>query len=86
MEREAALTNEIREWQQKWREECRMNEKLSADFLSAEKQWKRESEESRLKHEQQLGTLRQQVYILEAKVSFSVTYFLVLCDLHFCTL
>ncbi|XP_067947622.1 centrosomal protein of 162 kDa-like [Watersipora subatra] len=69
VEREAALLNEIREWQQKWREECRMREKVAADFASAQKHWERYAEETRLKHEQELGSLRQQVYILEAKAS-----------------
>ena len=45
-----------------------MREKLNADFLSAQRQWERYSEETRLKHEQELSKLRQQVYILEAKV------------------
>lgn len=67
-EREAALLGEIREWQQRWRDECRLREKLNADFMSAQKQWERYGEETRLKHEQEVSKLRQQLYILEAKV------------------
>lgn len=60
--------NEVREWQQKWREECRMREKINADFMSAQKHWERYTEDCRLRHEQEVGRMRQQVYILEAKV------------------
>ena len=56
-----------------------MREKLNADFLSAQRQWERYSEETRLKHEQELSKLRQQVYILEAKVCMcELVYILVI--------
>ena len=45
-----------------------MREKVNADFMSAQKHWDRYAEDSRLKHEQELGKLRQQIYFLEAKV------------------
>ena len=45
-----------------------MKEKINADFLSAQKYWERQSEDTRLRNEQELGRLRQQIYILEAKV------------------
>ena len=53
-----------------------MREKLNADFVSAQRQWERYSEETRLKHEQELSKLRQQVYILEAKVCMCVLVYI----------
>ena len=69
-DREAALLTEIKDWQQKWRDECRMREKVSAEFIAAQKHWELSNEELRLKHDNELSLLRQQVYILEAKVSY----------------
>jgi len=60
-DRVANLLLEIKDWQQRWREECRLREKVSADFLVAQKDWERFSEETRMKHEQECGNLRQQV-------------------------
>lgn len=68
-EREAALISEVREWQQRWRDECRLREKLNTDFLSAQRQWERHAEELRLKHEQELSCFRQNVYLLDAKLN-----------------
>ncbi|XP_033113259.1 centrosomal protein of 162 kDa-like [Anneissia japonica] len=67
--RERALVAEVAEWQQRWKEEQRQNWKLKSEIASKEREFARKMEESKLHHEKELFKLKQDNFVLQAKVN-----------------
>ncbi|XP_064629139.1 centrosomal protein of 162 kDa-like [Lineus longissimus] len=69
IDREKALVDEVKEWQEQWKEERKMHAKVKADSFGMEREHKRKVEEIRLDYEQQLFKLKQENFVLAAKVT-----------------
>ncbi|XP_071957033.1 centrosomal protein of 162 kDa-like [Antedon mediterranea] len=67
--RERALVAEVAEWQQRWKEEQRQNWKLKAEIASKEREFNRKNEETKLHHEKEMFKLKQDNFVLQAKIN-----------------
>ncbi|XP_013389121.1 centrosomal protein of 162 kDa [Lingula anatina] len=67
--REKALQQEVKDWQEQWKEERKMNVKMRADAGALERDYERKLEEYKLNYEQELFKLKQDNFVLMAKVS-----------------
>ncbi|XP_074662384.1 centrosomal protein of 162 kDa-like [Tubulanus polymorphus] len=69
LEREKSLILEVKEWQEQWKQERQMHAKCKADMFNAERELKRQLEILKIEHEQQIFKLKQENFILAAKVT-----------------
>ncbi len=68
LSREKALIAEINEWQNQWKDAHRLNAKLKAEMATHQREFARREEEQRLLHEKEIFKLKQDNYVLQAKV------------------
>ena len=73
--RERALVNEVSEWQAQWKEEHKLNTKLKAELAAQQREAARKEEELKLNHQKELFKLKQDNFVLQAKVCWFVIYF-----------
>lgn len=64
---------EVNEWQNQWKDERRLNAKLKAEIAGVHREHTRKLEELRLEHEKELHKLKQDNFVLLAKVMFAIT-------------
>lgn len=69
LSREKALQAELEHWQLAWKDEKKRNDKLIADMASREKEWTRREETCRLEYESQIHQLKQELFVMQAKVN-----------------
>ncbi|XP_072178977.1 centrosomal protein of 162 kDa-like isoform X2 [Diadema setosum] len=69
LSRERALIAEVNEWQQQWQEERRLNAKMNAEIADVRREFARKEEELRLVHEKEIFQLKQDNYVLLAKLN-----------------
>ncbi|XP_071506797.1 centrosomal protein of 162 kDa-like [Diadema antillarum] len=69
LSRERALVAEVNEWQQQWQEERRLNAKMKAEIADIRGEFARKEEELRLTHEKEIFQLKQDNYVLLAKLN-----------------
>lgn len=68
LSRERALVAEVNEWQQQWQEERRLNAKMKAEIGDLQREYERKETELRLEHEKEMFKLKQENFVLVAKV------------------
>ncbi|CAH1798164.1 unnamed protein product, partial [Owenia fusiformis] len=73
VEREEALVREAKEWQEQWREERKLVAKLKLDLTSQEQMYLAEIENNSQKYEKEIFDLKQENFLLSAKVAAADT-------------
>ncbi|XP_030850451.1 centrosomal protein of 162 kDa isoform X2 [Strongylocentrotus purpuratus] len=69
LSRERALVAEVNEWQQQWQEERLLNAKMKAEIGDLQKEYERKETELRLEHEKEMFKLKQENFVLVAKLN-----------------
>ncbi|XP_072018266.1 uncharacterized protein [Amphiura filiformis] len=69
LSREKALIAEINEWQNQWKDAHRLNAKLKAELATKQREFVRKEEEHRLLHEKEMFKLKQDNFVLQAKLN-----------------
>ncbi|PIK52284.1 putative centrosomal protein [Apostichopus japonicus] len=67
--RERALVAEVNEWQNQWKDERRLNAKLKAEIAGSHRENTRKIEGLRLEHQAELHKLKQDNFVLLAKLN-----------------
>ncbi|PIK39974.1 putative centrosomal protein [Apostichopus japonicus] len=67
--RERALVAEVNEWQNQWKDERRLNAKLKAEIAGSHRENTRKIKGLRLEHEAELHKLKQDNFVLLAKLN-----------------
>lgn len=75
LSRERALVAEVNEWQNQWKDERRLNAKLKAEIAALQREHTRKVEELRLEHERELHKVKQDNFVLLAKVRDNIVVY-----------